>query len=189
MTSTEIKLSPAMEIALKTAHGVDGRPLLANTTKVQTAKGLQSRGLVDGDGVLTADGIDAAFQLGNDVRPVELTDDVQLDQQAAEIESLEELLKGDPWTETEVTAPPVIESTPIGHDFGTTTPETDAPSVDAGLSAEIAKLLDKPVPVPNREDKRKAKFSFRAAASRLFQRQKNRRIQKYGTTKYGQVAA
>jgi hypothetical protein len=135
-----------------------------------------------------------------------LTDDVQLDQQAAEIESLQEALKGDPWESktgidtndyqtaayiesVEVTAPPTIESTPIGHDFGTTTPETNVPTIDAGLSAQITKLVDTPVVVPNREDKRKVKFSLKAAASRLFQRNKQRRINKYGTTKYGEVTS
>lgn len=198
-TSTQIKLSPAMVTALMGAKLVEGdHPRVSDDTKSQTVKGLATRGLSDLAGYLSVEGVEAAFQLGNDVRlpqmpatepVVELTDDVELDQQAAEIESIENLLKGDPWTETEVTAPPVIESTPIGHDFGTTTPETNVPTIDAGLSAQITKLVDTPVVVPNREDKRKVKFSLKAAASRLFQRNKQRRINKYGTTKYGEVTS
>lgn len=181
--TTEIKLSPAMVTALKGATiltNEDGTRSVAGLpaeTKTQTVKGLESRGLSEGL-ELTPEGVEAAFQLGNDIRPVELTDDVQLDQQADEIAVLEELLQ------------------PVGHSFDQKTGVVDSKPVDAGLSAEqakfgeaLGKLLDTPHVVPNRQDKRKARFSLKAAYSRMVERKRQRKIKKYGTTKYnGEVA-
>lgn len=175
--STAINLSPAMVTALKGAY-VDGHLVYpAGGTKAQTLKGLESRGLmIPGTGRLNADGYEAARQLGAEVPFTGaetgsdgLTDDVQLDQQDTEIQMLTESMSR-------------------------VTPEMVTQAAENLLKTpDVAELnkavdLDKPVIVPNREDKRKTKFKLRGALSRLVQRQKARRMAKYGSTKFGEAA-
>lgn len=169
MTSTEIKLTPAMDAALTSADikwspGFDRFVgVVLPETKAQTVKGLHTRGLTDADGFLTESGVEWARQLGAEFPPKGTTSDPE-------------------------------ES--IGFEFDKQTGVVDSKPVDAGLSAEqtkavdqIAELLDTPQLVPNRSDKRKARFGLRAALSRLQERQKQRRIRKYGDTKFGQSLA
>jgi vacuolar-type H+-ATPase subunit I/STV1 len=147
MTNTEIKLSAPMVAALKTAQIIDNTPQVTEATRVQTVKGLISRGLVLADSrVLSPEGVEAARQLGQDltvkapeVEADSLTDDAQVAQQDEEIQAVQDLLK----------------------------------AVD----------LDKPIVVPNREDKRKVKFSLRGALARLAERKRVRQVKKYGTAK------
>jgi len=179
MTTTEIKLTPAMDVALSTAkiQWSEGFNRYAGVvlpnTKAQTVKGLHTRGLTDPDGFLTESGVEWARQLGAEIPPP-VAQPVQ-DEPMADWER--ELL--------ELVAPPV------GHDFHEKAEELDAPAVDSGpsaeqakLGAELSKLLDTPKVVPNRKDKRHARFSLKGAYSRLVERKRQRKIKKYGTTKY-----
>lgn len=151
MTSTtEIKLSPAMIAALKGAVIVGDVVHVADGTKAQTVKGLESRGLSDLNGELNANGVEAARQLGNDTTGKAVPE--------------AETPKDEPLADWE------RELLEIG------TEEEPRKAVD----------LDKPHVVPNRADKRKAKFGLKGALSRLIQRQRNRRVAKYGDTKFGE---
>lgn len=164
--STQIKLSPAMVDALKGAV-VDGPMVRVPTgTKVQTVRGLESRGLSDTAGYLTDDGVEAARQLGAELASDSLTDDVQVQQQDKEIQALEELLTGDPW----------------GTDVK---PENITPEMIDQAAQNLLKAvdLDKPITVKNRADKRWEKFSLRGALARLAERKRVRQVKKYGTAK------
>lgn len=206
-TSTQIKLTPAMETALKGAE-VKFAPnfgvytgIVAEGTKSQTIKGLDSRGLTDKSGILTQDGVEAARQLGVVLPPYQAPGSdlsaAQIEQEISEgiitphpdrvvdnqrqnredpplADWERELLHSNPW-EPKTSPDNNVEA--VG---------TDVSPEQAKLTHQLQKLVDKPVVVPNREDKRRKKFSLKGAASRLFQRQKNRRIQKYGTTKFGE---
>ena len=168
MTTTEIKLTPAMDVALSTAkiQWSEGFNRYAGVvlpdTKAQTVKGLHTRGLTDPDGFLTESGVEWARQLGAEIPPP-VAQPVQ-DEPVAPL---------------------------VGHDFHEKAEELDAPAVDSGpsaeqakLGAELSKLLDTPKVVPNRKDKRHARFSLKGAYSRLVERKRQRKIKKYGTTKY-----
>lgn len=179
MTSSAIKLSPAMVTALKGSIMVTGGlARVSDDTKSQTVKGLESRGLTDTAGYLTDQGVEAARQLGAELAFAEaelpsdsLTDDVQVQQQDKEIQVL-------------------------AGSMNRITPEMVTQAAENLLKTpeqrkaleELAHHVDKPVIVPNREDKRKAKFKLRGAFSRLVQRQKARRMAKYGSTKFGDTA-
>lgn len=174
--STQIKLSPAMVTALEGAVVEGAMVRVVDGTKAQTVKGLESRGLTDSAGYLTPEGVEAARQLGNDTTTynekapetpsADLTDDVQVEQQASAIAALEDLLTGDPW----------------GSDVK---PENITPELIDQAAENLLKAvdLDKPQVVPNRADKRYAKFSLRGALSRLAERKRVRQIKKYGTPK------
>jgi hypothetical protein len=212
-TSTQIKLSPAMETALKGAT-IGFSPnfgvytgIVPEGTKSQTTKGLASRGLSDESGILTTDGVEAARQLGVELPPWQAPGN---DVSAAQIE--QEIAEGIITPHTDRVVPMVTlvdepladwerellhtnmwepktgidtnDEQTANYVAATTLTPVQQEAVD-----QLADLLDKPVTVPNREDKRKMKFSLRGAASRLFQRNKQRRISKYGTTKYGEVTS
>ena len=165
--STQIKLSPAMVTALKGAEIREGRVFVPDTTKAQTVKGLEARGLMgEGTNELNADGVEAARQLGAVLSSDSLTDDVQVQQQDKEIQALEELLTGDSW----------------GTDVK---PENITPEMIDQAAQNLLKAvdLDKPYVVPNREDKRKVRFSLRGALARLAERKRVRQVKKYGSAK------
>lgn len=162
MTSTEIKLTPAMTAALKGAIIVEGGlARVSDDTKSQTVKGLDTRGLSDKSGYLTSDGVEAAFQLGNDVRPTKTAAEPLADWER-------ELLGSGQDAETPVRAPEVAVE-------GTKQPAQDR------LTKELVKLLDKPVPVENRADRRFARFSLRGMKARRDERARQKQIKKYGT--------
>lgn len=164
-----IKLTDAMVTALKGAVIVGDVVHVADGTKAQTIKGLESRGLSDLNGELNANGVEAARQLGNDTRKVAetpadgLTDGAQVVQQGEEIKTLSESLD---------------RSFPKTDD----TNVRDTTAVEDVLRKVVD--LDKPHVVPNRKDRRKAR-GVRAALSRLTERRRVRKMRKYGSTKIG----
>jgi hypothetical protein len=171
---TEIKLSPAMVAALKGAEVISGQVYVAEGTKAQTIKGLESRGLTLPESrVLSVDGVEAARQLGNDT--TNLTDAVQIDQQASEIDALNAILRDDT-PKGEGITPEMIEQAASNL---LKDPQALAKAVD----------LDKPQFVPNREDKRKVRFSLKGAIARRNERKRARKAAKYGQTNFGAVAA
>lgn len=162
---TEIKLSPAMETALKGVIIVEGGlPRVPNDTKTQTVKGLQTRGLTDSEGYVTPLGVEAARQLGNDTttynQPTPVVEEPLADW---EIDALN-------GSETTAPAPDSIlrEITPEMVD-------------QAAQNLLKAVDLDAPHVVPNRKDKRKGRFQIKGALSRLKERQRVKRMNKYGS--------
>ncbi len=177
---TAIKLSPAMVDALKGARVFpDGRPFLMEDVKQQTLKGLSSRGLTHKDDLrfLTTEGVEAARQLGNDTTTYNDPAPVQ-DEPLSEWEI--DALNGSD------TAAPAPDSA-----LREITPEMVTQAAENLLKTpdQLAALdslldhVDKPVVVPNREDKRKAR-GIRAALSRLGERRRARKVAKYGQTNY-----
>jgi hypothetical protein len=143
-------------------------PTLPASTKQSTVNALASRGLVSLDRYLTPEGVEAARQLGNDTTTYN---------DPAPIEVLEELLEGDPWSPEK--AVETTEGNPAGI-----TPEMVTQAAQNILKAVD---LDEPHTVPNREDKRKVKFQLRGALSRLKERQRVKRMKKYGSVPTAQV--
>lgn len=171
--STAIKLSPAMVTALKGAY-VDGHLVYpADGTKTQTLKGLESRGLlIPGTDRLNADGYEAARQLGAEVHVL-----------APESAAKPPVVSDDaPLAQWEIDALNGSETKPVGD----VSDESDTSATALKLIAD----LDKPIVVPNRKDKRHARFSVRGALSRLAERKRARKVAKYGQTNYkGEVLA
>jgi len=159
---TEIKLSPAMVTALKGATIEGAHVRVSHDTKGQTVKGLETRGLTDDKGYLTPEGVEAARQLGNDTTTYN---------DPAPIEVLEELLEGDPWASQKPVETTEGDPAGITPDMVTQAAQNLLKAVD----------LDKPHAVPNREDKRKIKFQLKGALSRLKERQRVKRMYKYGS--------
>jgi len=159
MTTTEIKLTPAMTTALKLAEKIGDNVYLPDGTKAQTIKGLVSRGLSNELGVLTPEGAEASFQLGADVS----IESVQVQ---------EEPLAD--W-ERELLGTPESIATPIADEDAKPQPPQDK------LTKELVKMLDTPTPVQNRADRRFAKFSLRGMMARRQERKRVKEIKKYGT--------
>ena len=159
---TEIKLSPAMVTALKGATIEGAHVRVSHDTKGQTVKGLETRGLTDDKGYLTPEGVEAARQLGNDTTTYN---------DPAPIEVLEELLEGDPWASEK----------PVETTEGNLADITPDDVKEAAQTLLKAVDLDKPEVFPNREDKRKIKFQLKGALSRLKERQRVKRMNKYGS--------
>lgn len=161
-SSTQIKLSPAMVTALMGAEVVGDSAFVTSDTKAQTVKGLESRGLTTGS-LLTAEGVEAARQLGNDLTTYNQPATV-VEEPVADWER--ELLGA----ETSAPAPDSVlrEITPEMVD-------------EAAQSLLKAVDLDAPHVVPNRKDKRKGRFQIKGALSRLKERQRVKRMNKYGS--------
>jgi len=167
---SEIKLSPAMVTALKGAEILNATgPTLPESTKQSTVAALASRGLVSLDRYLTPEGVEAARQLGNDTTTYN---------DPAPIEVLEELLEGDPWASEKA-----VETTEGNPAAITSEMVTQAAQNLLKDPTDLAKAvdLDKPHVVPNREDKRKVRFQIKGALSRLRDRNRTKRMKKYGS--------
>lgn len=172
MASTEIKLTPAMETALKGAR-IKWSPgfgryagVVPEDTKGQTVKGLNTRGLSDSSGFLSDDGVEAARQLGAEFPPKG---------EVSDLAALEALLE-----------PVGFEVTPEPNPRAIT-PEMIEKAAEDVLSRAVD--LNKAHVVPNREDKRKSRFSLKGAYSRMVSRKRQRKVKKYGSTNYtGEVS-
>jgi hypothetical protein len=180
-----------METALKGVIIVEGGlPRVPNDTKSQTVKGLETRGLTDSAGYVTPLGVEAARQLGAEVANLgEKGFEFGVTGPDATIEELEALLEGDPWDSekaVEATDSVLRDITPEMVDQAAQNLLKAAEDVsdESETTATALKLiadLDKPEVVPNREDKRKVKFQLKGALSRLKERQRVKRMKKYGS--------
>lgn len=185
--ATAIKLTPAMEKALAGAQigfspnfGV-ATGIVAPDTKTQTVKALHARGLADLSGALSPEGVEAAIQLGQ-ARPEWKAPGTPL--AAAQID--QEISEGI------ITPHPDRVPGQVGSEITPEMIDEAARSLAPAVFGKPQKAvdLDKPIVVPNRKDKRKARFSLRSAYSRMVERKRARKVAKYGQTNYtGEVNA
>lgn len=202
---TVIKLSAAMETALLEAE-IGFSPnfgvytgVVPQGTKAQTVKGLASRGLTDDSGIITPAGAEAAQALGKVLPPWRAPGTAlsaaQIDQEISEgivtahpdrvAEPLadweRELLDENTTNSVDVIAPAVITEQHVAQAAHNIAP-------DLFPAPQKAVDLDKPHVVPNREDKRKVKFSLRGALARAAERRRVRQVNKYGSARTAKVA-